>query len=222
MALGTGAENTTTVTMREAAAVPIAARATNPLAAGPGYKILNNHIQGTRSRGIIAKSDDGSIQGNLIEYCDIAVQLGPEYYWNEATYVRGARIENNTFRNNGVNNNMTILVRGEGTKGNRDIIIADNVFDKNAGANIVLEWTDGAQIINNRFVATHARPVGDSDVAGSVISVSHSNNVRLSGNTVRNSGADFKTLLLVGDDVTDLQGGSDGLTRHEAGNEKAN
>ena len=195
-------DETTTITLDKAAQVPIKARATNPLSCGPNYKIIGNHIQGTRSRGILVKGDGGIISGNVIENCGLsAISVGPEYYWNEASYVRGARIEDNVLRGNGFYGAPTILIHGEGAQGNTDIRIARNRFEDNWRTDIEAQWTRDLSVENNSFSAKIAGPPAWKPA--DLLMVAHSSGVQIAGNRVENP-AGYARLMNVGDDVSGL------------------
>ncbi len=60
-------------------------QASDPNECGAGYKILNCHLGGTRSRGILVKADIGLIDSCTIEGCGMsAISIGPEFWWREA------------------------------------------------------------------------------------------------------------------------------------------
>lgn len=196
-------DDTTTIMLDKPAQVPLKARVTNPLSCGPGYKILNNHIQGTRSRGILVKGDNGIVSGNVIENCGLsAISVGPEYGWNEASYVRGARIEGNLLRGNGFYGAPTILIHGEGAQGNTDIGLARNRFEDNWRTDIEAQWTRDLRVENNVF---SARVDGAPDEKlADLLMVAHSSGVQIAGNRVTNP-ARYAQLVKVGDDVNGLQ-----------------
>ncbi len=213
------AANNFVLTLDRALNALVGYKAGNVSASGAGYKLIGNTILNNRARGILVKGDNGLIENNLIDGSTMSgISIGPEYYWGEAGYcvnvtVRGNTIRNVNYASNNFGRNGAILLHGEGAKGNRNISIQDNVFSGVLGPNLILEWGDGVQVINNRFVNTHARSVGADDFVKTVVWVAHSNNLKLSGNTLSNPGPEFRTLRLVGDDVTNLMGADDGLTR---------
>lgn len=212
------ADNNIVLTLDRAVNALVGYKAGNASASGAGYKLIGNTILNNRARGMLVKGDNGLIERNLIDGSTMSgISIGPEYGWGEAGYcvnviVRGNTIRNVNYATNGFGRNGAILLHGEGTKGNRNISIQDNVMSGVFGPNLILEWSDGVQVINNRFINTHALSVGDDDFVKTVVSIAHSNNVKLSGNTVSNPGPDFRTMLLVGDDVINLIGADDGLT----------
>ena len=93
-------DKTSTVTLdRPVTVTTDDTRIYNPLHCGAGYKIVGCTLGETRSRGLLLKGDNGLVKGNTFFDCGMsAVSLGPEFYWNEAGYVRNVTIEGNTFR----------------------------------------------------------------------------------------------------------------------------
>ncbi|BCM92785.1 hypothetical protein IAD21_04667 [Abditibacteriota bacterium] len=207
-------DGTITITLDSTYNVPIGAKIVNPLACGAGYRITNCLIRGTRSRGIICKADKGYIAGNIIEDNDIGIQLGPEYYWNEADYVRGTIIERNTFRRNGYTGygNPAILIRGEGTFGNRNNIIRQNQFLGNFGGDINVAWNAGLVVSDNLFTAPSPLPTGFSRPP--CIYLDNVRNVTLRGNSVTNPSA-YKAPLIGTESVSGIDGNNSSGMRFE-------
>ncbi len=204
MAFKDNGDKTATLTLDKDLNVPVGAKGTNPALCGAGFKILNCQIRGTRSRGILVKGDDGLIAGNLIEDCGMsAISAGPEYYWNEADYVRGLRIENNTLRRNGDIGGPTVFVHGEGAQGNRDITIQNNRFDSNFADDIEAKWTQNLTIGGNTFRSLKVRPDGYKPTF--LIVIANDQKVQLQDNTVVTPHQYASELVQVGDEVTELQ-----------------
>jgi len=193
--------NGNTLTLDRTLSIPVGAKVSNPLRNGPGYKILNCQIGGTRSRGILVKADNGLIQGNLIAHCGMSgISSGPEYYWNEGDYAHNVTIQRNLFLGNGleVNGNPMVWIHGEGAQGNQQITIRDNTFAGSIDADEMrVEWTSGATVTGNSATGNF--------YTSAVVSVNNSTGVTLSNNAVQNA-AVYSALVYVGAGVTNLSG----------------
>jgi hypothetical protein len=189
-AMRTLADGRQELTLDRPSGAPAGAKASNPRHNGAGFRILNCTLGQTRSRGILVKADHGLIEGNTIRGCGMsAISIGPEYYWNEADYVRHVTVRGNTLAENVLNGGAagTLFVHGDGAIGNADLMIADNFFDQNYGQTAVyIAFTDGARIVSNRFVAS---PLPLPDQARTVIHIESSRNIALAGNTVERPAA---------------------------------
>ncbi len=198
------ADGTVTLTLDTDLKVPVGAKAINPQACGAGFKILNCQIRGTRSRGIVAKADDGVIAGNLIENCGMsAIKVGPEYAWDEGDYVRNVRIENNKFLRNGEIGGATVFVNGEGAEGNRGVVIQNNLFDSNFDNDIEANWTQGLTVTSNTFAPLQDRPAGAKVTVPLVLS--NNRDVSVSINTVQSPQNYASQLVQIGANVTGLK-----------------
>jgi hypothetical protein len=144
------------LTLDRESAAPAGSKASNPRRNGAGFKILNCTLGNCRSRAVLVKGNDGLIEGCTISGCGMsAISIGPEYYWNEADYSWNVTVRGNVLRNNVLNGSDagTVYVHGDGAIGNRDIVIASNLFEQNHGRNAVyVEDTDGLVVSNNRFI----------------------------------------------------------------------
>jgi len=184
--------------------IPIDTKANNPNRCGRGFKILRCHLGNTRSRGILVKADDGIIDHCTIEGCGMsAISIGPEYYWNEANYAWNVTVSNNTIKNCDKDNRNegTIWIHGDGAIGNRNITIADNLFDINFGQFMIkAEWTDGLQITGNKFVHCFQLP---QQKPGEVIHLNHIHHASLKDNTAEDTGPAFGKPIGIGSDVSD-------------------
>ena len=198
------ADKTTTLTLDRDAAVPVGAKLSNPNRAGAGYKIINCQLGGTRSRGILAKADSGLIKNNTITGCgEAAISLGPEYFWNEADYVRNVTVQANTITGCGGfgYGGGAIWVHGDGAVGNRHLVIQDNRLVSNYGGGVQIEWADGVALSGNTFTEAVTRPA--SLPVRSPVRLDNCRSVSLHGNSVRN----FPPVLVdVGANVTGLTG----------------
>ena len=205
-ALKDNGDKTWTVTLDRDLGVPPDAKVSNPLRDGAGYKIIGCRLGNTRSRGILAKADNGLIQNNIIEGCgQAAVSLGPEYYWNEADYVQNVTVEGNTLRENGkaAYGGGAVLIHGDGAMGNKNIVIKNNRMFSNYQGDIDIAWADGMMLAGN--ILTGA-PVWPSAIGTpSAVTLSNSRAVTLQGNVVRHAGVYKSVLVSLGADVTDVR-----------------
>jgi hypothetical protein len=214
-------DKTTTVTLDKDLGVPVGAKLSNPLADGAGYKIIGCHLGNTRSRGILAKGDNGQIENNVIEGCgQAAISLGPEYYWGEADYVQNITVEGNIIRENGkcAYGGGAVLVHGDGAMGNRNITIAHNRFVSNYQGDIDIQWTDGVTLSANTMTGP---PMWPPKVAPKpVIALANCRAVTLAGNVVYHSSVYQSPLVAAGDTVTDLHGNNPSGIQAAEGNTK--
>ena len=200
-------DKTSTVVLDKDLGVPAGAKLSNPLADGAGYKIIGCHLGNTRSRGILAKADNGLIKNNVIEGCgQAAVSLGPEYYWGEADYVQNVTVEGNTIRENGkcAYGGGAVLVHGDGAIGNRNITITHNRFVSNYQGEFDLQWADGITLSANTITGAPAWP--SMLAKKSPVAVANCRDVTLSGNVVYNASSYKPSLVASGDNVTGLTG----------------
>jgi hypothetical protein len=199
--------NGNVLTLSTNLSVPAGSKISNPLANGPGYKIIGCRIGGTRSRGILTKGDYGLIQSNTISGCGMSgISCGPEFYWGESDYVYGTVIDGNLLEGNGLVNNGSpaLLFHGEGaTYGNRDTTIKNNTFVGNYSGDIIFYNGGIALISNNVMTGLTPWPSGFGVVP--VISLGTADLVTLTNNLVYKSSV-YSTLLAVGSGVTGLVG----------------
>lgn len=76
------------------------------LAASPsrysGFAIVNSTAGNLRGRGVLCKASDGVIAHNrFFNLMGYALQMSPEFYWNEADYVNNVLVINNTVNSYG-------------------------------------------------------------------------------------------------------------------------
>ncbi len=206
-ALRDNGDKTWTVTLDRDLGVPADAKVSNPRRNGAGYKIIGCRLGGTRSRGILIKADNGVIQNNVVDGCgQAAISLGPEYYWNEADYVRNTLISGNTFRANGsaAYGGAAILIHGDGAIGNANLTLRDNRFVSNYQGDVEAAWIDGLVIANNTLTGAAVwPPFLDKH---SPIALSHCRNVAVWGNVVKNPVSYKPEVVSVGEDVSVLIG----------------
>ncbi len=183
-ALHDNGDGTTTVTLDKDYHIPADSAAFNPLACGPGYKIINCILGNTRSRGILAKADNGLIRGNTVYDCGIsAMQIGSDWFKGEAGYSKNVMIENNTIHGNGAQTGGGLAAIWIGTQGvmeNRNFIIRNNKVDHFTGLALHIQGADGVQVLHNVF----ADPIVTSGSKGHVVGIAQTTNLTLTGNVV--------------------------------------
>jgi hypothetical protein len=202
-ALHDNGDKTTTVTLDKDYGVPTDGKMSNPLADGAGYKIIGCHLGDTRSRGILAKADNGLIKNNTIIGCGMsAVSLGPEYYWGEADYVHHVKVIGNTLIGNGqaFYGGQAIYIHGDGAVGNQDILIQGNFLSSNYQGDIYAEWADGVTITGNTTKGPAEWPANTP--SHPPIALANCRNVTLKGNVVKTPAAFHGPLVVVGKNVT--------------------
>ena len=209
------------ITLNKALDAKVGDKVGNPSASGKGYKILNNIVRNNRARGILAKGDNGLIEGNLIDGSTMSgISIGPEYWCDEGDYCTDVTIRNNTIRNtnyasNGFGRNGAIWVHGDGGMGNRNIVIEGNRIESVVGPNLIIEWADGVSVTGNTFTNSHMQTVGNGDEAGAVVWLTHCTNIDLSKNSVSNPGLFQRTLLSSGKGVGTVKGREAGVTKQQ-------
>ena len=174
---------TSTLTLDTNEAIPTDAKMSNPLADGAGYKIIGCRLGNTRSRGIIVKSDNGIIRGNVISRCGLGLRIGPEWP-SEADYSQNVVVSSNTFLHNGDG----IVVDGSGVKQNKNIVLQGNHFALNTGHDIAIAWADGVSVIGNTFAAAGVKTTPP-------VSVRDSANVTVSGSVIKTPAAYTKPFV---------------------------
>ncbi|MBA3936799.1 MAG: right-handed parallel beta-helix repeat-containing protein [Planctomycetes bacterium] len=208
------------ITLNKDVAATAGCKIGNPSASGNGYQIIDNTIRGNRARGILVKGDNGLIEGNTIEGSTMSgISVGPEYWWNEGDYCQHVAIRNNTIRHtnyatNDFGNNGAILVHGDGTRGNRDIVITGNRIEDVLGANIIIGWADGVKVADNTFTGFQRFDLGTEAKHGALILLDHCANVAFAGNSASEPGPFAKTMLLSGKEVAGVTGADTGLVKH--------
>ncbi len=199
-------DKTTTVTLDKDYGVPASAKLSNPHEGGAGYKITGCRLGDTRSRGILAKADDGLLENNVLENCGMsAVSLGPEYSWGEADYVQNVTIRNNVIRSCGRAGygGSAVLVHGDGAMGNKNIVVQGNRFDANLQGDVDIQWAGGVTLSHNIFTGASAWP--PSIHPQSPIALANCRAVTLRANVVHPSGFYKSNLVAVGPNVIGVQ-----------------
>ena len=191
-------------------------RVANVDALGSGFVIRRCKIRHVRARGILVKANDGLIEDNVIEGTTMAgIALWPEMgHWDESDYSHRVTIRRNTVRDvalwelrgNGMAGALTVGAR-EGRsfvasrEGHRDIVIEDNVFENNSGVNLLITTAQGVRATGNTFL----RPMQQASTRGaatgldpaSLIWITESRNVTLSGNTLTDPGTHLRERVTV-------------------------
>jgi autotransporter-associated beta strand protein len=186
------------ITLDQTLAVPAGAKASNPKFNGSGFRIINCQLGNTRSRGIITKADDGLISGCTIRQSGIAINIGPEYYWNESDYCWNNTVVGNLISDCVVGVN---LVQG-GAIGNRNFSVIDNSFSQINGGNcIYIGGCDGATISGNSF---------PTPTAAETIRLDNSTNITMANNLVAYAPGGIG-VLNIGSNVTSVQGAANGM-----------
>ena len=210
------------------AGLGVGCRLGDPAACGAGFVVRNCRIRNHRARGLLIKADDGLIEGNEIDGSTIAgLVISPEFYWNEAGYARHVVVRDNVFRHCGYATATaghpqaaTVCVTGEADHvgagwGNRDITLEHNAFEDDDGCNLLVNDAAGVTITGNAFVRPQRSPTDRGTGVGvdpaSLIVVEHSDDVRLSGNTVADPGPWEKHLVTVAPSATHVKGADDGV-----------
>ena len=143
--LGNG---TVQVTLDQTLAVPVGAKASSPKFNGSGFRITNCQFGNTRSRAIITKADDGLISGCTISNSNIAINIGPEFYWDESDYSWNNTVVGNLISDCFVGVNLV----QNGAIGNRNLSVIDNSFSSITRGNCIsIGGCDGATISGNSF-----------------------------------------------------------------------
>jgi hypothetical protein len=198
-------DHTATVTLEKSIPAPPGSKINNPLSCGAGYKIIGCTLGNVRSRGILVKADDGLIKDNVIDGCVMsAISIGPEYYWNEAGYVRNLTIEGNTLKNNGRGfNAAVILIHGEGVAGNQHIIMQRNQFLSNYTSCLSINWAKDV-IASANSITAPADAAAHS--AASPFTLANCTAITLDKNVLTNAAAYKLPLIKSGVGVVDVHG----------------
>ncbi len=184
----------------------------NPLHCGAGYKIVGCTLGETRSRGLLLKGDNGLVKGNTFFDCGMsAVSLGPEFYWNEAGYVRHVTIEGNTFRGCGKAGygGAAIFIHGDGAMGNENITVKDNIFIGNFLGDVQSEWATALTFSGNTLAgggaAVKTKPAA--------LTFADCDGVTLTDNRITNAASYGSPAIVIGVNVGQVHG-DDALAAH--------
>ncbi len=198
-------DGTTSVTVSSSSPIPVGAKFSSPHADGDGYKIIGCHLGNTRSRGILAKADNGLIENNVITHCGMsAISLGPEYYWGEADYVDSVLVRGNNIQYNGgaTYGGAAVWVHGHGAQGNDHILITNNRFFSNYQGDVVVEWARNVAVTSNNIKAPHKWPSTIQQT--SPIKLDNCAGIALVGNTLLNTTFWQLPLVHLGNNVSKL------------------
>jgi M6 family metalloprotease-like protein len=196
------------LTLNQTLSIPVGAQVSNPKYNGDGFRIINCEFEGTRSRAVITKADNGVISGCSFRNASTAIKIGPEYYWNESDYSWNVVIEGNVISDC----RTGVLVASDGARGNKNIVIRNNAistftssYNQNGSLTsthaISLSGCDGVTITDNTF------GVPDS---GEAMRFENCNDITLANNLAAWSPTG-KNILRIGSGVTSLQGAANGV-----------
>ena len=192
-------DGTFRLTLADTWTIPVGARISNPDYNGGGYRIINNQLGGTRSRAIITKGDNGLISGNTIKNSGIAVNVGPEYYWEESDYCWNTTVTGNVIEDcrNGVN------FVSDGAYGNKTVTITNNVFGTMlSGDAIALRGCQDVVVSGNYFAPL---------VNGNALDLATVNTITLANNLVEYTGTVQNRIARNTGTVTFLTGLNNGV-----------
>jgi len=202
----------------------------NESANGSGFAIRGCVINNHRGRGMLIKASDGHIEDSTVDGSSMGgIVLAPEMgYWSESDFSHNVTIRNNTIRNcnfwtqpgTSQAGALTIGAYEHGKfvplpGGHQNIVVENNLFEKNNGANVVISSAQGITLRNNRFL----QPMEDANERGKAVGVkpgsliwmTECRDVTLHDNVIEDPGPFFKQPLT----ATATAGGSgltDGIT----------
>jgi lysophospholipase L1-like esterase len=186
------------VTLDQPLTVPVPADSVDPLRCGAYYQVVNSHIGGTRSRGILAKADGGMIRNTTVADCGIGIQLGPG--GGEAGYFQDTTVADDIItgcREWGMNfeSNSHVVLRG--------VRVLRNHFLANpaSSGDLHLFLLDGGLCSANTFTPPSAWPSGPK----SPIFIEYAHDVTISGNKIESPDKYGSPLLRQGVDVVKLR-----------------
>jgi hypothetical protein len=182
---------------------------------GNGFVFKDNYVR-SPGRGILLKSGDGVIEGNVFEGGDKAIMIATE---NEADSHGGAAydlvIRGNTFRGTGHHHDMpwspqagAVGMAGGNVLTHRaydDILIEDNLFESIRGLNLNVSDAADVTVRGNVFRDTHRTDTGGTGANGAsfgipadaVAYVQKSDRVRFENNRIEGIGAFGQSALVV-------------------------
>ena len=181
---------------------------------GDGFTIRDCTVRYNRARGMLIKASDGLIENCTLEgSCMGGIVLTPEMSaWEEADYSRNVIIRHNTLIHEDYDDGpgrfqagaLTVAAFEHGRfvplpGGHRNIIIEDNTFKNNDGANIVVSSAQGVTITGNHFIKPMENPSGRGSALGvdpaALIWVTQSSGVKISNNILSEPGPYFRRLI---------------------------
>jgi hypothetical protein len=163
---------------------------------------------------MLIKASDGLIEDCTVEgSCLGGIVLTPEMsFWDESDYSRNVVIRHNTLIREDYNQRrgwyqagaLTVAACERGAYvplpgGHRNILIENNTFQNNDGANIVVSSAQGVTITGNHFV----QPMQQENPRGSGVGVdptaliwlTECSGVKISGNTMSDPGPFLKRIV---------------------------
>jgi len=201
----------------------------SPDRAGNGYRVIDNFIQNSRARGILAKASGGIISQNTVDHQAIAgiVVVTEPDTWLETSFADNVLISGNTVKRSGFrlsNKNFEqaggIVVTAPfatpfNTALHSNVEIRNNTIERITGVNLTIMYASGVDVINNTFVDSHIDPTESGINVGidptAIAVVDRADNVWFSGNLVINPGAEWTNNLVQGPDATNITGIPGGL-----------
>lgn len=194
---------------------------------GSGYQVRNSLIENHRARGMLLKASDGIVENNTIDGSTIGgiVLLAEPTTWQEAGFSENVVVRGNTVRNTGKQfgeptstvGGGIVVAASDGWVGrlHSNITIEDNFVEGVAGPGVIISLADGVQVRSNHFRNTHPVASNSSTTAGfdptAVVWINDSQNVSLSGNTVRNIGPFGDNLVRATTNTSGLSGRDTGV-----------
>ena len=180
------------------------ASASNPNLNCPGYKYINDTFRDSRGHGILARGDNGLIQGNTLANLKLdGVFLGVgSGAFQEGDYSHNVRVQNNVFTNN-----PGLIVSNNGARGNANITITGNVFANTTGLfygynvvpgtndnpSIAAQGVTGLTIAHNTFanLGQQTSIGGPHPNSKYAVNIQNSSQITLASNLLTNPGANI-------------------------------
>ena len=180
---------------------------------GSGFHISHCTVRNSRTRAMLIKASDGVIEDNTIENTEGGIIVVPELdIWAESDFSHNLTIRNNTIRSTGTRpapdssqvGALTIAAYEQDKyvprPGGHDHIVATgNTFEGNGGANIVISSASDIAIKDNLFLRPMPAPSDRGVKTGvdptSLVWITQSIRVALSGNRVREPGPNLRKLV---------------------------
>ncbi len=195
------------VTLDQAVPARFGWLAANASACGDGFVIRHCTVHYNRARSMLIKASDGLIEDCTVEgSCLGGIVLTPEMdFWDESDYSRNVVIRHNTLINENYNQRPGWYQAGALTVaacerdayvplpgGHRNIMIENNTFQDDDGANVVISSAQGVTLTGNHFV----QPMRHENARGSALGVNpgaliwltECSGVKISGNTLSHPG----------------------------------
>lgn len=150
------ATNVYEVEINRSVSLPIGSLIASSNRLGNGAKVIGCLVGPTRSRGILLKSSNVTVEGNTINGTwGMAIKMSPEYSWLEAGTGNNIKILNNTITDS---RDPAIAVYAFGGNGNygvvgshRNVEISGNVISNSLNPAIVVTSTSDLLLEDNRI-----------------------------------------------------------------------